>query len=194
MKKSKSSETEAGGIIPPGDIYAQLVDEFTRTHQAQEALQWALADIALKWVQNKVRDYWRRKDWRGMSEEVGLAPGTLMRWAATVEAFPEAIRLYPHEYLTFEHHAICAATNDALYWLQLAADKLWSTAELKAAILEATGEKVEECPAYERVVFCTVRQSVIQRSVCDNCLMRPDSGKPCEPTSVTVVGQLGRGD
>ena len=157
------------------NMYDALRNRFDDARTDEEIARWLKADIALQWVRGAENfDSWFPKMWKAMSAEVGVSPGRLMVWARTARAFPPDERIEYHEYITFDHHVICAHTNAPELWLDDAVAGVWSTRQLRAAIREAAGEP-GKCPHLKRQTYCQHQNKCIDSQECEGCLLRKGS-------------------
>jgi len=165
------------------DLYEALRNRFDDARVEEDTARWLKADIALAWLGGDYPELidWYPKMWKAMSAEVGISPGRLMIWARTSHVFPDEKRVAGHEYITFDHHVICASTEDPEWWLNRAEYEEWSTRELRAAIREESGEP-GKCRHLKRCAYCQYQEKIIDIKECESCLLRDKAGNKAQKT------------
>ncbi len=194
----RSNHTEEGeGHKPfPSDDWdtapEQIIEAFREAKGEADDALWMEADLCSIWRRHflahrrdkTVHPAYGMKMFKWLAGEIGMGTRALENYAKTADTFPVPppdaapddyrYRVTGHEYIRFQHHNLCAPTDDPAGWLKKATEMLWSTIDLEAAIKASKGEvPPEKCPKRSRRDWCTVYQKCVAESECEGCPHRP---------------------
>lgn len=123
--------------------YDQLLQEALEYKEAGNALVWAEAEVAFQAVDvMKVKPGQWAADTGYSTEHVRVLRKTFC-------AFPDQESRVNDPLITFSHHSIAAKTNNPQYWIEQAAQNLWSTRQLSKAI--TTGGEDDPLDKYKNL-------------------------------------------
>lgn len=135
----KRFQLKATGIIIPDDLESEeWLDVFRVLRKLDEAIQWAVGDLA-----NHAESKWG-ETYTSMSDITGYSEKSLREYAYVSRSIQMSIRM---DKLSFGHHQLVAGMKDALTkeplipeqrkWLELASENSWSIKALREAIAES---------------------------------------------------------
>jgi len=126
--------------------YEDYVTKFLEYEEETEEYLWNRGDLLVEFTQQPTMETYVTtatgevetkkvtKTLRSLASDVYRHHKTLERWRFTALIFPPDKRIAD---LSFSHHTAAAYSKVPEYWIQEAADKEWSTYQLKQAIKAA---------------------------------------------------------